>query len=353
MTSLIVRTNTPLREPPRDYCPDDCDRWFTIPGGKDAGKTMFYSDICIGDEEPESTVVFVHGNPETSYTYRHVRDALIASGRSLRLIAMDHIGFGLSDQADFEMIDMHHADNLIQLVRSLDLIKVTLVVHDWGGPIGLGAFVEDSYRLASLVVLNSTIFPMPRGGHTFRNYPFPLLSWSFYPRFYPAFAWGGVAATAVSHGHPQGIASLIGRAMRLTALYLLRQIPRDSPEYVWAQSFRSQRNARSSMRNVKQTARWGYGYSYRDPVYGRQSNGAFYRNLQARVPLIWRDIPAAGFFGQWSPCGKEDVIAQWQTALPRMKQTTIRYTDIGHFVEEYKGPEIAETILSMISQQRF
>ncbi len=52
--------------------------------------------------EPDETIVFVYGNPESSYTYRRIRDVLAVSSRPLRMIAMDQIGFGFSDQASFE-----------------------------------------------------------------------------------------------------------------------------------------------------------------------------------------------------------------------------------------------------------
>lgn len=345
--SLQIPTNTPLTRPPEDYCRAQDACWFQIPGGKDAGKVMFYYDITVGEEPPEATIVMVHGNPETSYTYRHIRDELIASGRPVRIIAMDHIGFGLSDQADFEMIDMHHAENLLQLVRFLDLTEVTLAIHYWGGPIGVGAFIEDPYRVRNLLVMNTSIFPMPKTGYTYTNYPHPVLTWALFPRLYPAFAWGGVAATAVTNGEPQGALSLIARAMRYTFAHVFNRLPKDSPEYVWAQSLRSTANALSSMRNVKQTPRWGYGYRYNDTSYGIQDNSEFYRLMQERVPEYWRDCPAVGVFGQWDPCGKEEVIQQWHEALPCMKRHTLRYSDVGHFVEEYKGADIAREIIHL------
>ena len=342
-----VISNTPLKQPPLDYLPEGAGRWFTIPGGKDAGKVMFYYDVNVGDQEPEATVVLVHGNPETSYTYRHIRDELISSGRPIRIIAMDHIGFGLSDQADFEMIDMHHSDNLLQLVRHLDLTGVTLAIHDWGGPIGVGAFIEDPYRVKNLVVMNTSIFPMPKTGYTYKNYPHRLLRWSLFPRIYPAFAWGGIAATAVSNGEPQGAMSLAARATGFTVKHIFNCIPKNTPEYVWSQSFRSLANANSSMRNVKQTPRWGYGYQYTDETYGRQDNTKYYKKMQENMPKLWRSCPTVGFFGQWDPCGKDEVIDQWHEALPKMKQATSRYPDIGHFVEEYKGVDIAKAIIKL------
>ena len=345
--SLQIPTNTPLKKPPADYGPKGAERWFTIPGGKDSGKTMFYYDISVGGDEPEATIVLVHGNPETSYTYRHIRDELIRSGLPLRIIAMDHIGFGLSDQADFEMVDMHHSDNLIQLIRYLDLSEVTLCIHDWGGPIGVGAFIEDPYRVKNLMVMNTTIFPMPKQGYTYKNYPHPVLTWALFPRLYPAFAWGGVAATAVSSGEPQTVMSLIRRATGNTLAHLCNSMPKASPEYVWSQSLRSIANARSSMRNVKQTPRWGYGYRYMDESYGLQDNTEYYRNMQERVPRYWKNCPAAGVFGQWDPCGKDEVIAQWHEVLPKMKMATLKYPDVGHFVEEVKWKEISSEILRL------
>lgn len=345
--AISIPTDTPLRKPPVDYCPPGTEHWFTLAQGKDAGKRLFYFDCKTGHGEPEATVVFVHGNPETSYTYRHIRDELIRSGRPLRIIAMDHIGFGLSDQADFEMVDMHHSENLLQLVRHLDLRHVTLAIHDWGGPIGVGAFIEDPWRVRNLMVMNTTIFPMPETGPVYTNYPYKWLRWNWFPRFCPAAGWGGVAATAVSHGHPQGPVSLSLKAIKFSGLHLSRRIREDTPEYVWSQTFRTRSNALSSMRNVLQTPRWGHGYTYLDRKHGVQDNTAYYRNMQRRVPEAWGDLPAAGVFGQWDPCGKDEVIAQWHRALPKMKSATLRFPEVGHFVEEYKGAEIAREIIGL------
>ena len=64
--------NSPLRKPPKDYCPAESASWFTVPEGLDAGKKMFYFDHSTEEGDPEATVVFVHGNPESSYTYRQL-----------------------------------------------------------------------------------------------------------------------------------------------------------------------------------------------------------------------------------------------------------------------------------------
>lgn len=348
---MKIQSNTPLKVLPSDYCPPGSERWFTLTEGHDAGKTLFYYDHATGTGEPEATVLMVHGNPECSYTYRHIRDSLTASGRSVRIIALDHIGFGISDQADFEMVDMHHARNLLQLVRHLDLQNLTLVVHDWGGPIGIGALIQEAWRVDSLLVMNTTVFPMPSEGITYTNYPMRWLPWSSTPHFVPNALWGGVAAKVVSHGEPQNSMLFFAHTLGYLIKHGLRIIPAGSTEYVWAEQLRSRANARSSKRNVLQTPVWGHGYLYEDRKHGMQDNRDFYRFIQSEVPRQWgaqgRNIPVSGFFGQWDACGKNEVIAQWHEALPAMKTATAIFPECGHFIEELKGPEMASAILHM------
>ena len=349
--SRAIESNSPLRRPPADYFPAGSARWFGIPSGRDAGKKLFYFDHSTTPGEAEATVVFVHGNPESSYTFRHIRDALSASTRPLRLLAMDHIGFGLSDQATFEMVDMHHAANLLEWIRHLDLKDVTLVVHDWGGPIGLGAFIQEPWRVKKLLVMNTTVFPMPDDGLTYTNFPATWMPWCQTPKLVPDALWGGVAAYVVSHGSPQSPLRFLLNVGRYVLLHAFHSIPEGSPEYVWSQSLRSRANARSSKRNVLQTRYWGHGYRYEDPVHGTQDNSEFYAHLHRMIPAAWgpegQDIDVCGYFGGWDACGKASVVSQWHEALPRMVENTFLFPDIGHFIEEYKGPEMAESILAI------
>lgn len=300
---------------------------------------------------PVATVLFVHGNPESSYTYRKIRDALIASGEPLRLVAMDHIGLGLSDQADFEMVDFHHAANLLQLVRHLDVHDVTLAVHDWGGPIGVGALLEDPQRVSGLLVMNTTVFPMPSDGYTYTNYPFPWLPWAATPRLIPDAAWGAVAAAVVCHAHPQRTLPFTRLVARWLVRHLRRTIAPGTPEHVFSEMLRSRANAKSSKRNVRQTPVWGHGYRYIDSRHGVQDNHAYYARIRDSLSDAWgpagQNIPVCGFFGQWDPCGKDSVIEQWHQALPQSKGATHRFGDVGHFIEEFKSAEIAAALLAM------
>lgn len=351
---MEIRSNSPLQNPPPDYCPAGSEHWYEITEGYDAGKTLFYYDyVTSGNQPPKATILFVHGNPECSYTYRHIRYALIASGQPLRLVAMDHIGFGLSDQADFEMVEFHHAANVLQLVRHLDLQNLTLVTHDWGGPIGIGALLQDPLRVSAMLVMNTTVFPMPADGLTYTNYPFPWLPWHLTPSLVPNALWGGLAAAVVCHAHPQSTLSFLATITKWLTRHATKSIAADSPEFVFSQMLRSPINAKSSKRSVRQTPSWGHGYQYQDARHGTQDNHAYYKRIQNRISLAWgpvgRNIPVCGYFGQWDACGKDSVIAQWQEALPQIADNTSKFPDIGHFVEEYKGAEIAASILKMQS----
>jgi haloalkane dehalogenase len=122
-------------------------RFHSLPGGH----RMHYVDEGRG--EP---ILFVHGTPTWSYEWRHLIRALSATHRC---VAPDQIGFGLSDRPrDFDYTPEAHAGNLLAFVRALDLRDITLVVHDFGGPIGLPVALEESGRVKRVVLVNTWLW---------------------------------------------------------------------------------------------------------------------------------------------------------------------------------------------------
>jgi haloalkane dehalogenase len=119
----------------------------------DTGRgVMSYLDEGQGTE----AVVMVHGNPTWSFFYRNL--VLGLRGR-MRCIVPDHLGCGLSDKPqDFDYTLGEHIRNLRALFDSLNLKKIHLVVHDWGGPIGLGAALRQHEQLGRVVILNTAAF---------------------------------------------------------------------------------------------------------------------------------------------------------------------------------------------------
>lgn len=110
------------------------------------------------DEGAGSTIVLLHGVPTWSYLWRKVIDPLVAAGH--RCIAPDLPGFGRSDKpADGWLTYDLLVSSLVALFEELDLTDVTLVVHDWGGPIGLrAATTEIPERISRIVIMDSGLF---------------------------------------------------------------------------------------------------------------------------------------------------------------------------------------------------
>lgn len=341
--------NTPLGDVPDNYVPGGAGQWLVLSHGLDAGKKLFFYDVVIGEGEVEATIVFVHGNPESSYTWRQVVESIERTAtKACRIIAMDHIGFGLSDQASYEMVDMHHAANLRQLVQYLDLEAVTLVIHDWGGAIGVGGFIEDVERVSNLVLMNTTVFPMPFDGMTYSNFPIPLvLPWNKLGWWVPDRLWRWVAPNVMYS--PAGIGAFLLHSLRFYGRAIAGRL--SEGEKVYRDMFSTKMNARSSKRNVKQTNVWGHGYRYFDQRVGWQDNHDFYNTIQSRLPMAWgpdgRNIGVRAFFGLWDPCGREEVRQQWSDALPQLRNHIETYESVGHFVEEHKYVEIAAGIINV------
>lgn len=114
------------------------------------------------DEGAGPPLLLLHGNPTWSFHYRGL--VLGLRGR-YRCIAPDHLGCGLSDKpADWSYRIAAHADNVAELVKRLDLRDLTLVTHDWGGPIGYLAALRWPERLSRLVTFNTAaaLLPLPR-----------------------------------------------------------------------------------------------------------------------------------------------------------------------------------------------
>jgi pimeloyl-ACP methyl ester carboxylesterase len=124
------------------------------------GIQLNYLDEGDSDAEP---VLMIHGNPSWSYYWRHL---VLGLRDSYRCVVPDHIGMGLSDKPDdsrYEYTLQSRVDDLDKLVASLGLKgRITLAVHDWGGMIGFAWALKNPERIARLVILNTSSFPLPK-----------------------------------------------------------------------------------------------------------------------------------------------------------------------------------------------
>lgn len=127
-------------------------RWHKRPGGR----------VHFVDEGSGPMTVFVHGNPTWSFYFRGLISTLRATRRC---IAADHMGMGLSDKPGDEKYDyslQSRIEDLASLINSLSPDEpVDLVLHDWGGMIGMGWAAQNPERVRSIAAFNTACFSLP------------------------------------------------------------------------------------------------------------------------------------------------------------------------------------------------
>lgn len=117
------------------------------------GSKMHY--VESGDGDP---ILFLHGQPTWSYLWRNVMPELEGQGR---LIAVDLIGYGLSEKPDigYEMTD--HIKYLDEFIAQLGLKNITLVIHDWGSFFGFHYAMRHSANVRGIAFMEAVLFPVP------------------------------------------------------------------------------------------------------------------------------------------------------------------------------------------------
>ncbi len=148
------------------------------------GHRLHYLDE--GEGEP---LLMLHGNPTWSFYYRHLVTEL---KKTHRCIVPDHMGCGLSDKPqDYPYTLKTHIANIERLCGHLQLKDLTLVLHDWGGAIGMGYAVRHPENVKRLVIFNTAAFLSNRIPASINLCRTPILG-SILIRCFNAFALGGV-----------------------------------------------------------------------------------------------------------------------------------------------------------------
>ncbi len=117
------------------------------------------------DEGQGEVLLALHGNPTWSFYYRNLIKQFRAQ---YRLVVPDHIGCGFSDKPD----DLHYSYRLEQRVRDIEVLvkqlglkDITLILHDWGGMIGLAFASRNPQLVRRIILMNSSGFPLPSSKH--------------------------------------------------------------------------------------------------------------------------------------------------------------------------------------------
>ena len=127
------------------------------------------------DEGQGPVLLLVHGNPTWSFYWRNL---ILSLKKNYRVITIDHIGCGLSDKppaAEYSYRLAQRIADLNQFIEKLDLQQITLVAHDWGGGIGMGAAVAAPERFARFVLMNTAAFRSDQCPWRIRACHIPLL----------------------------------------------------------------------------------------------------------------------------------------------------------------------------------
>lgn len=212
--------------------------------------------VDVGPREGE-VVLAVHGNPTWSFYWRRLIAHLEPTHR---VIVPDHIGCGLSDKPQrwsYRLED--HVDNLVAVIDRLDLHDITLVVHDWGGAIGMGAATRRHTRIRRLVVTNTAAWRS-------KDIP-PSIATVKIPGFGPLAVRGlnGFARAAVIRATEKGLdpvarAGLLfpygSWADRIATLRFVQDIPMDPSHPSWGELARVERELSLLARKPAMLA-WG------------------------------------------------------------------------------------------------
>lgn len=135
-------------------------RYFNL-----GGLRMHYLDEQKGQhpgDPARDVLLMVHGNPTWSFFFRRI---LTSFRETHRAVAVDHIGCGLSEKPDSSRYSFRleqRIEDLCDLIESLDLKKITLIAHDWGGAIGMGAATRVPERFERLILMNTAAYPSRR-----------------------------------------------------------------------------------------------------------------------------------------------------------------------------------------------
>ncbi|OGU11354.1 MAG: alpha/beta hydrolase [Geobacteraceae bacterium GWC2_58_44] len=272
------------------------------------GLSYHYIDEGAGDP-----VVMVHGNPSWSFYYRNL--VLALRGR-YRCIVPDHIGCGLSDKPGDDRYDYtlsRRVDDLERLIDHLGLNeKITLVLHDWGGMIGMAYATRHPERIGRLVLLNTAAFPMPRE----KKFPLGLkicrdtALGTLLVRGFNAFSLG---------------ASIVGCKKNPMSEELKRAYR--SPYNSWA-------NRIATLRFVQDI-----------PLAPGDRNYALVSEIAAGLHRF-SELPIAIFWGELDFVFDTTFLAEWKRRFPNASVKS--YPDAGHYILEDMKEEVVPMIADFL-----
>ncbi len=253
------------------------------------------------DEGAGPVIVMVHGNPTWSYYFRHLISLL---RKTHRVIAIDHMGCGFSDKPQNYLYSLsQHIENLECLLSELKIDRFSLIVHDWGGAIGIGCAVNHIGNIDKIAVMNTAAFRSTRIPLRIQLCRLPVLG-EILVRMFNGFAW------------PARFMAVKKRMARDVAKAYL------APYNNW--------NNRVAI----------YNFVRDIPLDSRHKSYAVLVDIEKRLPLL-RDasIPFLIIWGGGDFCFNDDFFLEWKRRFPDAENHY--FHDGGHYILEDKRREVA------------
>lgn len=269
-------------------------RWFDSGEGR-----MHYLDEGRGP-----VLLFVHGTPTWSYLYRHLIRRLRAQ---YRCIAVDHLGYGLSDKpADAAYAPADHARRLAALVDHLGVEDFVPVVHDFGGPIGLAVALRSPGRVRGVIAFNTWLWPLS--------------------------------------GDPQ--ARRLGRLLASPLGALLYRRFNASPRWLVPLAFadRSRLTAATHAAYLRPFARRAEREA--PLAAGRALLSDWYAGPAAQLPAL-RGVAALLLWGLRDPAFGPEALARWKALWPGARVRA--FADVGHFPQEEAPEAVADEVAAFLA----
>lgn len=268
------------------------------------------------NEGTGNPVVMVHGNPSWSFYYRNLVSSLRSSHQC---IVPDHIGCGLSDKpddTDYNYTLKQRIDDLEALLEYLDInVNITLVVHDWGGMIGMGYAARYPERIKRLVILNTGAFHLPK------DKPFPWALWVCRNTLLGTVLVRGMNAFS-------SIASYIG---------VKRQPMAKEIREAYVAPFNSWKNRISTLRFVQDI-----------PLKSSDRNYDLVSQIASSLEKF-KDLPSIICWGSKDFVFDKHFLAQWKQELPQAK--VHEFTDCGHYILEDASSEVVSLVTNFINEK--